>query len=92
MTRDLRAWIEALADEPKVMTLEHDRLVLRRKDEGNDARVVLVRCPHTIGLCFEVDTPEPGWLALLPCPCNDRSEVIADLVPRAAYTKGSADA
>lgn len=81
MSNDLHELIEALGNEPKAMTLEHDRLILRRADEGvTDARrVVLVRCPHTIGLTFEMDD---GWLALLPCPCNDPSEIIADLVPR----------
>lgn len=74
-TEDL---IAALAEEPKAMTLSHDRLILQRaaRDGG---RVVVVRCPHTIGLCFELEEP-PGFLGILPCPCNDRSEVVAELV------------
>lgn len=75
---DFSDLLAALAGQPRAMTLEHDRLVLRRADEGG-GDVVLVRCPHTIGLCFEM---EDGSLGLLPCPCNERSEIIAELVPR----------
>lgn len=71
------ALIAALAEEPKVMTLTHDRLILQRAEAGSDGRVVVVRCPHTIGLTFEYD----DHLALLPCPCNDRSEVVARMSP-----------
>jgi hypothetical protein len=82
---DRDSLIAALAEEPQAMTLSHDRMILQRKDEGNDARVVLVRCPHTIGLCFETD----DYLGLLPCPCNDRSEVVAELVPRPAFSQST---
>lgn len=70
--------IAGLAEEPKVMTVSHDRLILQRADQDG-GHVVVVKCPHTIGLCFEL---EDGMLGLLPCPCNDRSEVLAEVVAR----------
>jgi hypothetical protein len=34
--------------------------------------VVRVRCPHRIGLCYR----DGDLLRLLPCDCNDPSEVL----------------
>lgn len=65
--------------EPQAMTLSHDRFILRRAEEQG-GRVVVVRCPHAVGLAFELEEPE-GFLGLLPCPCNDPSEVVARVVP-----------
>lgn len=42
---------------------------------------MVVRCPHTVGLCFEVEMDGDDWLMQLPCPCNDRSEIIARVTP-----------
>lgn len=73
---------EVLAErfaEPQVMTSSHDRVILRRAEQSG-GRVVVVRCPHTVGLSFELDEPE-GFLGMLPCPCNDVSEVVARVVP-----------
>lgn len=58
----------------------HDRRMLQRADgvSPGDLVVVVVKCPHTIGLCYQL---ADGTLAQLPCPCNDRSEIVARIVP-----------
>lgn len=40
--------------------------------------VVEVQCPHKIGLCYLVDygSPVGRMLTNLPCPCNDKSEIV----------------
>ena len=74
--------IAGLSEEPEAMTLSHDRLVLQRA-EANGDQVVVVRCPHTIGLCFLTDYGGKvgEMLGLLPCPCNDPCEIVARIVP-----------
>ena len=74
--------IAGLAETPLAMTLSHDRLVLQRADKRGH-RVVVVRCPHTIGLAILMpELNDLDYLGLLPCPCNDRTDVLADVVPR----------
>lgn len=68
----------------------HDRRILEDADAGLiDAQIVVVRCPHRIGLAYQ-GSPAAGmdddWLMRLPCPCNDRSEVVATVVPRTDRT------
>jgi hypothetical protein len=63
----------------------HDRRILEDADAGLvDKQIVVVRCPHRIGLAYQ-GSPAPGmeddWLMRLPCPCNDRSEVVATIEP-----------
>jgi hypothetical protein len=62
----------------------HDRRILEDADSGgSDAEIVVVRCPHRIGLCYRgapAPDMESDWLMRLPCPCNDRSEVVAVVV------------
>jgi hypothetical protein len=63
----------------------HDRRILEAADAGEiaDARIVVVKCPHRIGLTL-VDEPAPGmgeFFMRLPCPCNDRSQIVASVVP-----------
>jgi hypothetical protein len=70
--------ITGLSEEPKPMTISHDRLILQHADRDGGL-VVVVKCPHTIGLCFELEEPD-GFLGMLPCPCNDRSQIVARVV------------
>lgn len=37
-------------------------------------RLVMVKCPHKTGLCYE--TEDEKMLMNLPCPCNDTSVVV----------------
>jgi hypothetical protein len=46
-------------------------------------KIGLVQCPHAIGWCYIEQTgmdekENNGWLMRLPCPCNDRSTVLAE--------------
>lgn len=60
----------------------HDRRLLMSVNWAEpDKRIVLVRCPHTIGLAVLVQADSSNTLAELPCPCNDRSEVMATVLP-----------
>lgn len=77
--RHRAAAIVAHLAEPRAMTMSHDRLILQRAEQDG-GQVVVVRCPHTVGLAFDME--ERGMLALLPCPCNDRSEIVAEVVIR----------
>jgi hypothetical protein len=70
----------------------HDRRILEDADAGRvDARIVVVRCPHRIGLAYQ-GAPAAGmeddWLMRLPCPCNDRSEVVAVVEPNRVLPPG----
>ena len=41
--------------------------------------VVVVECPHRVGLTYRgapADGMSEDWLMRLPCPCNDKSQVI----------------
>lgn len=63
----------------------HDRRILEAADAGEiaDAQIVVVKCPHRIGLTL-VGEPAPGmgeFFMRLPCPCNDRSEIVATVEP-----------
>lgn len=62
------------------MGRDHDRMILEGADDLDT--VVVVRCPHTIGLCYLTDHGgDVGeMLGNLPCPCNDRSEIVAKVV------------
>lgn len=66
---------DMLASPSPSMGRDHDRMIL--ESAHSLASVVVVRCPHTIGLCYRLDD---GFLANLPCPCNDRSEIVAEVV------------
>jgi hypothetical protein len=44
------------------------------------SRIAVVHCPHAIGWCY-VEKPmkdETEWLMRLPCPCNEKSTVLAE--------------
>jgi hypothetical protein len=54
------------------------------------SKIALVHCPHTIGWCYVEKAQDPiatvsengtyqgDWLMRLPCPCNDKSTVLAE--------------
>jgi hypothetical protein len=52
---------------------DHDRRII----ENAQLPVVLVECPHVIGLCY--DNAESGMIVDLPCPCNEPSRIVARL-------------
>jgi len=59
----------------------HDRRILEAADAGEvgDAQIVVVKCPHRIGLTL-LGEPAPGmgdYFMRLPCPCNDPSVMVA---------------
>lgn len=65
----------------------YDRRILEDFYTGNNVRdvgIVVVKCPHRIGLCYQGE-PAKGmgedWLMRLPCPCNDKSVVVAHVLP-----------
>lgn len=44
------------------------------------SRIALVHCKHAIGWCY-LESPFEGeqeWMMRLPCPCNDKSTVLAE--------------
>jgi hypothetical protein len=63
------------------MGRDHDRAILEGAEE-TPRRVVVVRCPHTIGLCYLEDFGGDDYdlLGNLPCPCNERSEIVGEVV------------
>lgn len=72
-------WHDPAQREAAGMGADHDRQILEAAEKYGRPDVVVVRCPHTIGLCY--DDAKHGMLANLPCPCNDRSEIVARIVP-----------
>lgn len=64
----------------------HDRRILNKAQHpvvsADLSSVVVVKCPHTVGLTFAIDRAgDEPYLADLPCPCNEPSVVIARVVP-----------
>jgi len=62
----------------------HDRRLIEEATSDDTGYglgdLVVVTCPHHIGLAID----GPGdFLSRLPCPCNDPSQVVAAVTPKA---------